>query len=570
MNTWRITMSISQKTFWSMGIGLVLTVVLFATVTLLSQQRGQGAQSQGAQGQGQRGGQAQGAPGQAQGGRGGQGLDGGNGVYRNQAEIMTSEPMSIERGLLNYGLKQTPRGGRAIRAGRLFDSEGGRMLTNQTILINGDMITAVGPANLVQIPPGAEVIDLSNATVIPGLIDGHVHIMDSITMRMPNEASLFARAVPLALQHVQGGYTTCVDMGSGDSWAPIEYRNAVNRGWIPGPRIEVSGPHLNPRVNSRYPTPSTFIENFGMGPFSTAGRPHWENGSNFYSPADGRRLVREHAWYGVDLIKVYMTEDIEDGGDIAGYGGAFYPNGNMINIPSLTYDEIAAAVDEANRHGLKVAVHAYGGQGMCDALRAGVHLPMHPTVGCKGEVGLSDEVVALFKQPLADGSQRMVMHTLWDLENEDPGTSYTGVGQGGGNMHTGDMRRTEGQHSRIELTEKAFKRLHQDGIKQVFGSGDYGPLGRVPGQQSMQFQIFVKWGMTPVEALQTATVNAAAFLNDYLRPRVGRIKAGAFADIIAVRGDPMADMKIMMDVPFVMKGGVIFRDDMKASRTSSN
>jgi len=555
-------------------------VGLFA-VALLSQQRGQaqGAQAgqaqagqagQGAQGQGQRGGQGQGAQGQrGQGQRGGQGLDGGNGVYRNQGEIMTSEPMSIERGLSNYGLKQTPRGGRAIRAGRLFDSEGGRMLTNQVILINGDVITNVGPANLVQIPPTAEVIDLSNATVMPGLIDAHVHIMDSITMRMPNEASLFARAVPLALQHVQGGYTTLVDMGSGDSWAPIEYRNAVNRGWIPGPRIEVSGPHLNPRVNSRYPAPSTYVPNFGMGPFSTAGRPHWENGSNFYSPADGRRLVREHAWYGVDLIKVYMTEDIEDGGDIAGFGGAFQPNGNMINIPSLTYDEIAAAVDEANRHRLKVAVHAYGGQGMCDALRAGVHMPMHPTVGCKGEPGLSDEVVALFKQPLADGSQRMVMHTLWDLENEDPATSYTGVGQGGGNMHTGDMRRTEGQHSRIELTEKAFKRLHAAGIKQVFGSGDYGPLGRVPGQQSMQFQIFVKWGMTPIEALQTATVNAAAFLNDYLGPKVGRIKAGTFADIIAVPGDPLTDMNLMMNVPFVMKGGVIFRDDIKTTKASN-
>src|SRR5262245_48904514 len=186
-------MSKSQKTIWSLSIALVLTVVLSA-VMLLSQQRGQGGQAQGgqaqggqAQGQGQRGGQAQGAQAQA-GGRGGQGLDGGNGVYRNQGEIMTSEPMSIERGLLNYGLKQSPRGGRAIRAGRLFDSEGGRMLTDQVILINGDMITAVGPANLVQIPAGAEVIDMSNATVLPGLIDAHVHIMDSITMRMPNEA----------------------------------------------------------------------------------------------------------------------------------------------------------------------------------------------------------------------------------------------------------------------------------------------------------------------------------------------------------------------------------------------
>src|SRR5439155_24182149 len=127
-----------------------------------------------------------------------------------------------------------------------------------------------------------------------------------------------------------------------------------------------------------------------------------------------------------DLNKGYMTKDIEAGGDIAGFGGAFYPSGKMINIPSLTYEEIAAAVDEANRHNLKVAVHAYGGQGMCDALRAGVHLPMHPTVGCKGEAGLSDEVVARFKRSLVDRSHRMVLHLLRDLVTEDPSKFHTG------------------------------------------------------------------------------------------------------------------------------------------------
>jgi len=497
-------------------------------------------------------------------------VDGGNGVYRDLPGAFRQEPISIERGLALYKLKHPPHEGLAIRAGRLFDSQAGRMLTNQIILVNGDIITQVGPAGQVQIPAGAQVVDLSNATVMPGLIDGHVHIMDSILQRMPNEASLVLRAIPLALQHVQGGYTTLVDMGSGDSWAPIEYRDAVNRGWVPGPRIEVSGPHLNPRVNTRYPAPSVFIDNFGQGPYSPSGRPHWENGSNFYSAADGRRLVREHAWYGVDLIKAYMTEDEEGGGDIAGYGGAFYPDGRMINVPSLTYDEIAAAVDEAHRHHLKVAVHVYGGQGLCDALRAGVDLPMHPAVGCKGEIGLSDEVVQLFKQPLYDGSQRMVMHTLWDLEDQNAATSYTGIGQGGGGMHSGDMRRTEGQHSRMELTEKAFRRLHQEGIKQVFGSGDYGPLGRVPGQQSMQFPIFVKWGMTPVEALQTATVNAAAFLNSYLKDKVGVIRPGTFADIIAVPENPLDNISTMLNVKFVMKGGVIYRDDMTKSGTSNN
>src|SRR5439155_25948140 len=192
----------------------------------------------------------------------GQAVDGGNGVYRDLPGAFRQEPISIERGLALYKLKHPPREGLAIRAGRLFDSQAGRMLINQIILVNGDIITQVGPAAQVQIPAGAQVVDLSNATVMPGLIDGHVHIMDSILERMPNEASLVLRAIPLAMQHVQGGYTTLVDMGSGDSWAPIEYRDAVNRGWIPGPRIEVAGRHLNPRVNTIYPAPSTFIANF--------------------------------------------------------------------------------------------------------------------------------------------------------------------------------------------------------------------------------------------------------------------------------------------------------------------
>jgi imidazolonepropionase-like amidohydrolase len=530
------------------AVGLALTMIAgFSMLTLMSQQRGGGGRQPAGQGQG-----------------------GGDGVYTDLPGVFRQEPIGIARALGLYNLKHPPREGVAIKAGRMFDAPTGRMLTNQVILVNGDMIRQVGPANVVQIPTGAQVVDLSNATVIPGLIDAHVHIMDSILERMPNEASLVLRAIPLAMQHVQGGYTTLVDMGSGDSWAPIEYRDAVNRGWVPGPRIEVAGPHLNPRVNTRYPAPSVFIDNFGQGPYSPSGRPHWENGSNFYSAADGRRLVREHAWYGVDLIKAYMTEDIEDGGDVAGFGGAFYPNGKMINIQSLTYDEIAAAADEAHRHNLRVAVHVYGGPGLCDTLRAGVDLPMHAAVGCKGEVGLSDEVVELWKKPLWDGTARMAMHTLWDLEDQNAATSYAGIGQGGGNMHSGDMRRTDGQHSRMELTEKAFRKLHAAGIKQVFGSGDYGPLGRVPGQQSMQFPIFVKWGMTPAEALQTATVNAAAFLNPYLKDRVGVIKAGTFADIIAVPGNPLNDPAEMLNVKWVMKGGVIYRDEIATAKATSN
>jgi imidazolonepropionase-like amidohydrolase len=485
------------------------------------------------------------------------------GLSSQQNQFGSAGQMRPDEYIARFGLPRPPAGGYAIRAGRMFDPRTGRNLPNQVILIKNDIITDVGPADRVQIPADAQVINLSNATVLPGLIDHHLHLMDSISSRMPNVQTYVLRAIPTMMHHLQGGYTTVVDMGTGDSWASIDLRNAVNRGWLPGPRQQVAGPPINPRSNNTYASPSVFTP-FGQGPFQPSGQPSIQNNTMLGGAEQARMAVRERSWYGVDWIKMYLTEDTMGGGaQGGGFGGAFFPDGRMINIPSLTKEEAAAVVDEAHRRGIKVATHVYGGEALRIALEVGVDLPMHHILGFNGEEGLSDEVISMWLKPLPNGKRRPAMHTLWDLEDADPKTSASGVGLGGGGMHSGDMRRTGGKASRMSLSEASFRRLHKAGVMQVFGSGEHqNALSRPPGEQSMQFPVYVKWGMTPVEALRTATINAAETLNYDLGSKVGTIEKGKFADVMAVAGDPLVDINEMLKPAFVMKGGVVFRDDI--------
>ena len=435
-------------------------------------------------------------------------------------------------------IQAPPAQGVAVRAGRLFDPKSGTNLTDQVILIKGDRIVDVGPASRVQIPPGARVIDLSRATVLPGLIDGHVHLIQE---QQPNDARAVLLGLNYALKDLYAGFTTLQDMGSPFTYATVELRDAINRGLVPGPRLQVAGPQLNPRAASYYPAPSV-VTPFGQGPGGTA----WQLSADVNSPWLARAAVREHSHYGVDWIKVYETEDYEGGGYPSPQGsGAFTPDGKMITVPSLTLEENQAIVDEAHRRGLKVACHAYGGEGLRNCLAAGVDLPMHVIVGVTGAEGLDDETIRLLKQPLANGHQRLVIQTLWDLI---------------GDMEARDLKASGGHTTRFQLTEKSFKRLVAAGVEEVFGSGAY-TVGH--GAQAFQFGYFVKWGMTPAQALRMATSNAAACLNFDLGKQVGSVEKGKFADLVAVSGDPLADIAEMERVRFVMKGGVIFRNDLK-------
>ncbi len=430
-----------------------------------------------------------------------------------------------------------PAEGVAIRAGRLFDPRTGTNLTNQIIVVQGDRITDVGPADRVKIPAGARVIDLSNSTVLPGLIDRHVHLFQDPE---PNEARALIAGQHYALADLYAGFTTLQDLNSPYTYASVDLRDAINKGMIVGPRLQVTGPGLVARGATAYPAPSTpmaFGENIGI--------PSWQNVQDINSPWLARAAVRDHSHYGTDWIKIYETEDYEGSGYPKPYGaGAFKPDGTMIDVPSITLEENQAIVDEAHRRGLKVACHAYGGEGLRECLEAGVDMPIHVIVGVTGAPGLDDETIRLFKKPLPDGTQRPVNQTLWDLA---------------GPLHASDMKVTNGKTSRFLLTELSFKRLVAAGITETFGSGAY-TVGH--GVQAYQFAYYVKWGMSPAQALQMATSSAAETLNYDLGKQVGFVEKGRYADLVAVSGDPLVDITEMERVKFVMKGGVVFRNEI--------
>jgi imidazolonepropionase-like amidohydrolase len=430
-------------------------------------------------------------------------------------------------------MEAPPSEGIAVRAGKMFDARAGKNLANQIILIKGDRIVDVGPADRVKIPQGARVIDLSRATVMPGLIDRHVHLFQE---QQPNDSRASFMGLNYALKDLNAGFTTIQDMGSPYTYASVELRDAINKGLVPGPRMQVAGPQLNPRAAGYYPAPPLPAP-FGQGV--------WQLTQDINSPWLARAAVREHSHYGTDWIKIYETEDYEGGGypDPAG-SGAFTPDGKMINVPSLTLEENQAIVDEAHRRGLKVACHAYGGEGLRNCLAAGVDMPMHVIVGVTNAEGLDDETIRLFKQPLSDGTMRPVMQTLWDLIGE---------------MEGRDLKASGGHTTRFKLTELSFKKLVASGIKEVFGSGVY--LGG-HGTQALQFGIFVKWGITPAQALQMATTSAAESLNFELGKQVGIIEKGRYADLVAVSGDPLADITETERIKFVMKGGVVYKNEL--------
>jgi imidazolonepropionase-like amidohydrolase len=345
------------------------------------------------------------------------------------------------------------------------------------------------------------------------------------------------------MRDMLGGFTTLTDMGSRDTYASVEYRDAINRGWVPGPRLQVAGPQLNPG-HGVYPAPS-IPSSFGEGSYLT-GHPNWQQWENPNSPEEMTQDVRDHARYGTDLVKMYSTDDYSG----SGYGkGAWRPDNTLNIYPSMTLAEARAGVVEAHRRGLTVACHAFGGEGLRDCLQSGVDIPMHILEGVTGAPGLDEETIKLFKTPLDNGKQRPACQTLWDLI---------------GSEEARDLKDTGGKETHFTLVEKSFKRLVGAGVPEIFCSGVY---ALAHGTQSSQFPFFVQWGMSPADALRTATSNAAAALNYGLGSYVGYVEKGRYADIIAVPGDPLQDISVMEDVKFVMKGGAVYRNDLAPGAT---
>ena len=408
----------------------------------------------------------------------------------------------------------------AVRAGHLFDAKTGQMLTDQVVLIKGDRITDVGPAARVTIPAGAMVIDLSKATVLPGMIDAHVHLTRQIDS-IPYQTLEGLQSAQTAMN---AGFTTLVDFGGRGNYDTIDIRDAIDNGIVQGPRLQVSGPPIDPRAANPV-TPPTMILEGGM-----------PNDFGVNSPSEAIGAVRKLRQYGVDWIKIYGTQDFVGGRN--GYR-VFRPDGTMVNIPSLTLPEIQAIVDEAHRSGLKVGCHVYGGEAMHSCIAAGVDLTMHVPE-------LDDESVKMLVQ-----KKLPLQFTIDDIRN----------------LEKTDLKITGGKMSRLILTEAAYKKAMAAGIPLPFGSGVTVPLDEnilmSNGKQANQFAFFVKWGMSPAQALQTAFTVAAGVLNYGWADRVGTLEKGKFADLIAVSGNPLTDITEMERVKFVMKGGAVVRNDLK-------
>jgi imidazolonepropionase-like amidohydrolase len=400
----------------------------------------------------------------------------------------------------------------AIRAGRLFDARTGSLLSNQTVLIRGDRIADVGPS--VQIPTGARVIDLAGATVLPGMIDSHVHVYYRDEDRSMQNRTI--QALANAQADLEAGFTTVADMDSRGGFGTVDLRNAINSGLVQGPRMQVSGQSINQRASTPY---TSFAPRFVEG---------FTEDKNVNSPWLGRAAVREAKLHGVDWIKIYTTQDF-----VGDEYRVWKPDATLVNSPSLTFEEVDAIVNEAHRLGLKVACHTYGGEGQLSCLRAGVDAPNHLT-------DLDDESLKL----LLEKKLPLVL-TIDDLVALEPA----------------DLKATGGRNSRIRMAEQAFKKAWKAGVPIVFGSG--ATSREIPhGKQADQFAHLVKWGMMPAHALQVAFLPTARMLNYDWDRYIGSIEKGKFADIIAVGANPLVDVTEMERVKFVMKGGVVVRDDL--------
>jgi imidazolonepropionase-like amidohydrolase len=401
----------------------------------------------------------------------------------------------------------------AIRAGKLFDARNGTLLANQVIVVRGDRIADVGAG--AEIPPGATVIDLSNATVLPGMIDAHVHVNTG----GDNMARRTLRALANAQIDLAAGFTTVLDMDSRGTFYTVDLRDAINAGNVQGPRMQVVGQSLNPRATNYYADPE-------------AGRYYqgYAETKNVNGPWLARTAVREAKLHGVDYVKIYTTQDF------AGTMHMWRPDGTLVNSPSLTFEEVDAIVDEAHRLGIKVACHTYGGEGMRSCINAGVDAPNHL-------LELDDE-----------GVRTLLAKNLPFVPTVDDLVA----------LEKGDLAATGGRNSRLKLLEQAVRRAAAAGVPIVFGSG--ATSEHIPhGAQADQFKYYDKWGLGPVKALQTAFLPAARLLNYDMEKQIGSIEKGKLADIIAVAGNPTVDVTEMERVRFVMKGGVVIRNDLAAA-----
>lgn len=397
----------------------------------------------------------------------------------------------------------------AVRAGRLFDSNAGKMLTNQVVLINGERITEVGPAAQVRIPAGAQVIDLSRETVLPGLIDAHSHIFNNAKDGITRETATMI-AIQNAQANLRAGFTGLRDMTShGNGYADVDVRNAFDKGLVDGPRMQVStrGIVWSGAANARPNNPLA--------------------AAVVTTPDEARAAVRDQVGKGADWIKLYPA---------GAY--AFTPTGSVNYVVTYPMPVLQALIDETHRLGKKAACHVYGGEGQKNAIVAGCDTIEHG-------FGLDQEQVNMMATKKLYYDPTLVRYT-------EP---Y---------MDDNDKKATGGKYRMIPIFEKAAAMAAATpGIKVMMGSGVDGST-YPHGTQALDFEWLVtRAKLTPARAIQAGTSINAEVMG--WSDRAGSLDKGKFADLIAVSGDPLADITELQRVKFVMKGGKLIRNDLPAA-----
>ena len=401
-----------------------------------------------------------------------------------------------------------------IKAGKLIDPDQGTVIANQVIVIRANKVEAVGAG--LAIPAGANVIDLSNMTVLPGLIDCHTHLADGkfgegdpVFQLQKSASQTVLESVRNARVTLESGFTTVRDVGVYRALNDVALRDAINRGDIIGPRMFVAGAYITITGGAGAMT--------GMAPDVQLPWDFHYGEAN--SPWEVRQKVRLLAHDGVDHIKVLSS-------------GAVLTHGSNPKSQEFTPEELAAAVDEASHFGLRVAAHAHSPEGIKNAIRAGVASVEHATM-------IDDEGIALAKQH----------GTYLDMDIYDEECIQE---QGRQGKLPADFL----EHDRAlgELHRQNFRKAVKAGVKLSFGTDagvcDYGTAGK-------QFAFLVKYGMTPMQAIQAATSSAADLIGR--SDQIGSIKAGKYADVVAVSGDPLQDIRLLENVQFVMKDGAVYK-----------